>query len=248
MVNATLNVARSMAGPVETRSQFPHPAQTDSPATETMNAPLIWLSALALYGLFSLWYNNWHGPLRPDEIDYYMDQLVSSANETPDSERLSVIRKFLETDDATEFFMVNLIRLRPGKLDVAGLDAPTSAGKVLEKYTGYFLPALLRRAGHPAFYGRAAGGYVESWGVEANPGWSLAGVVRYRSRRDMIVLATNPAFEPAHVFKVAALEKTFAFPATPGLVIVGPRIWVALVLSLVAALLHLLLVTSGASA
>jgi hypothetical protein len=109
------------------------------------------------------------------------------------------------------------------------------------------MPALLRRAGHPALIGRAAGSYVERWGVEPDPGWSVAGVIRYRSRRDMMELATDPAFEPAHAFKIAALANTLAFPLSPAFVVAGPRIWVALVFALLAALGHLLLRTVRAA-
>ncbi len=102
-----------------------------------------------------------------------------------------------------------------------------------------FITALFRRAGHPAFAGPAAGGYVENWGVEQNPGWTFSGVIRYRSRRDMIELATDPKFEPAHAYKIAAMPHTLAFPVTPAVTVVGPRVWVALLLTAVAAVAQL---------
>ena len=61
-------------------------------------------------------------------------------------------------------------------------------------------------------------------------------MIRYRSRRDMMELATDPAFEPAHVFKVASMANTLAFPLRPAFVVLGPRVWVALLLALLAAL------------
>jgi hypothetical protein len=211
-----------------------------------MNPLWIWAGALVLYGLFASWYNNWHQPLRADEIEHYIDRFQTLGEDgSPAPERLAAVRKFLEADDGGEFFMVNLVRLKPGKVAVPGSDEELPAPQVLRKYTGYFMPALLRRAGHPAFFARGAGGYVESWGVEPDPGWSFAGMIRYRSRRDMMELATDPAFDPAHGFKIAAIASTFAFPAAPGMVVLGPRIWVGLALGLVAALGHLLLLTLG---
>ena len=65
-------------------------------------------------------------------------------------------------------------------------------------------------------------------------------MIRYRSRRDMIELATDPAFAPAHAFKLAAMTHTLAFPVAPGVVFLGPRVWVGLVLALLAALGQLL--------
>jgi hypothetical protein len=89
--------------------------------------------------------------------------------------------------------------------------------------------------------GPAAGRYLEYWGVEPDPGWTFAGVIRYRSRRDMMELATDPAFDPAHAYKIAAMTNTLAFPVSPALVMLGPRVWVGLLLALLAALAHVVL-------
>jgi hypothetical protein len=199
----------------------------------------IWGAALLLYGVFSLWYNNLRGPLGPSEIDDYLARAKASLQIEP--ERLSALRAFLEADDGGEFFMLNLIRLHPGEVAPPGGGKPQPARRVLESYTRHFMPALFRRAGHPALFGRAAGGYLERWGVAPDPGWTVSGVIRYRSRRDLVELATDPAFEPAHAFKAAAMASTFAFPLAPAFVVAGPRIWLALLLALLAALAQLAL-------
>jgi len=56
----------------------------------------------------------------------------------------------------------------------------------------------------------------------------------------MMEIATDPAFGPSHVFKVAAISNTLAFPTTPRLQL-GPRLFAALGLALLAALGHLAL-------
>jgi len=199
-----------------------------------MHAGWIWGAALLLYGAFSLWYNNLRGPLGPEEIERFLERAQAQSSVEPD--RLATLRRFLEADDGGEFFMLNLVRLQPGPVATPGSGEPQHARRVLAGYTGHFMPALFARAGHPALFGRAAGGYLEEWGVAPDPGWSFAGVIRYRSRRDMIELATDPAFEPAHVFKVAAMASTLAFPLRPAFVVAGPRVWLALGLALLAAL------------
>lgn len=56
----------------------------------------------------------------------------------------------------------------------------------------------------------------------------------------MMELATHPRFVAAHRFKSAAMPVTSSFPTAPGFgLYVGPRIWVGLVLALLAALAHL---------
>jgi len=203
-----------------------------------MNPVWFWLGALGLYGLFSAWYVGWGGPLWPEEIDAHMARLAASG-EGIDDERRAAIRRFLEGDDGREFFMVNLARLPGAPVADPETAEPRPAPELLQRYTRPFMTKLFRRAGHPAFFGRAAGGYVEHWGVEPDPAWSFAGVIRYRSRRDMIELATHPDFAGIHAYKLAAMTNTLAFPVSPGLTLLGPRVWMALLLGLVAALAHL---------
>ena len=202
-----------------------------------MSAWWIWGAAALLYGAFSLWYNNWRGPLTPAEVEMYMQRATASGSIEPD--RLATLRRFLESDDGNEFFMVNLIAAHQEPVPMPFTGEKKPAREVLKGYTDHFMPALFRRAGHPAFAGPAAAGYLEHWGVETNPGWTFSGVIRYRSRRDMIELATDPKFDPAHVYKIAAMAHTLAFPVTPAITVVGPRVWVGLLLALGAALAQL---------
>ena len=198
----------------------------------------IWIAAAAAYAAFYFWYNGRRRPLAPHEVEDYIARLRASAVEAS-AERLETLRAFLASDDGGEFYMVNLIRLHPGTVRGPGEENARPAARVLDDYTRRFLPALLRRAGHPVMLVSRAGGYVEHWGVEDDPQWSFAGVVRYRSRRDMIELVIDPRFAGAHLFKTAAIERTFAFPARLRLLTFGPRLFVAVVLALLAALLQI---------
>ncbi|MFQ5416094.1 MAG: hypothetical protein ACE5FL_03490 [Myxococcota bacterium] len=209
----------------------------------------IWAAAVLLYGGFSLWYNGWRAPLTHDEVEHYMERLLATPEAVPDSARAAAARAFLESDDGKEFFMVNLIRLHPEPVELPGSSERKPAAEVLGRYTGYVMSELAKRAGHPAFAAPAVGGNIEEWGIEAGPGWTFSGVIRYRSRRDMIELATDPRFTPAHAFKVAAIANTFAFPSAPAMIPLGPRLVVGLGLALFAALIHLsILLLRGAAA
>lgn len=198
----------------------------------------IWLTALGLYAGFRLWYDGLRRPLAPEEVKAGLARLEAQPDADP--ARLARVRAFLEADDGREFVMVNLIRLAPHAVAPPDGGAPQPPARVLEAYTRPFLRALLRRAGHPVFVGPAVGGHLESWDVPDDPGWTFTGLIRYRSRRDMLALATHPDFAPIHAYKRAAIASTFAFPAQarlqPGL---SPRIWVGLLLALAAALAHL---------
>ena len=195
----------------------------------------IWALAVIAYGGFWFWYVGLPRPLTRSEIDAHM-ATVKTAGMDVTPGQLATLRAFLEADDGREFFMLNLVRVNQGPVLAPGATEMSDARKVLDGYTRHFMPALFRRAGHPAFFGRAAGGYVEQWNVAPDPGWTFGAAIRYRSRRDMIELVVDPRFANAHAFKAAAIATTFAFPTSPGFVMVGPKIWVGLALALLAAL------------
>jgi hypothetical protein len=172
-----------------------------------------WACAAALYALFRLWYDNWRGKLTPAEIETFMHRAATQreARGGEDVNDPAVIRAFLEADDGREFVMLNLVRIAPG------------------------LP--IRRGGHPAIVARKVGGYVDAWGVAPDPGWDIVGFMRYRSRRDLMILATDSRFKDIHQFKLAGISGTFSFPTQPWLnLFVGPRLWLGLLLALAAAL------------
>jgi hypothetical protein len=202
-----------------------------------MHPVWIWVAALAAYGAFSGWYWNWREPLTKPEIDAGVAALEQTSNYDP--EQVATLRAFLEADDGREFLMLNLLRLQPGPVTPPGGGPPQTAQEVLQRYSGPFMAALFRRAGHPAFMARAVGGYVERWGVEKDPGWTVGAAIRYRSRRDMLAMATMPEFEAIHAFKIAGLSNTLAFPTRPVIWVVGPTLVAPLAFTLLAALGHL---------
>ena len=64
-----------------------------------MNPIWIWGLALVLYGVFSLWYNNWRGPVTPEEIETYLERAAQAPDSTPERRRIArslVVRKFVD--------------------------------------------------------------------------------------------------------------------------------------------------------
>ncbi|MCW5889518.1 MAG: hypothetical protein KIT14_03100 [bacterium] len=200
---------------------------------------MVWLVALLLYAGFLGWYQNWRGPLTPAEVERFMGQLEAKSLGTP-AER-SHIRAFLAADDGGEFHMLNLVRLHAEQVPNPVTGELQTGRQLLEGYTAPFVRALFRRGGHPAFLGFPIGDVVDTWGVEPPPRWSLVGMMRYRSRRDMIELVVSDRFSSVHVLKHAAMPATTSFPMSRTRFMMGPRVWVALLLLLGAALVKLAL-------
>lgn len=204
-----------------------------------------WLGAILLYALFLAWYQNWRGPLNPVEIETYLARLQKTNGGNLND--LTTIRRFLETDDGKEFFMLNIVRLHQAAVANPETGALEPARKLMARYTNPFMRALFARGGHPAIASRIIGGYVDAWGdIQPDPGWTIMGYMRYRSRRDMAELATSPDFDKHHAFKIAAMPQTFSMPTSPMLMLLmSPRIWVGLILALAASLATNILVMFG---
>jgi hypothetical protein len=106
--------------------------------------------------------------------------------------------------------------------------------------------SLFLHGGHPVITSRKVAGYIDSWNVPPDPGWTMAGMMRYRSRRDMIELTLDPRFMNAYPFKAAAVQQTYSFPTQVlSTMVLRPRSSVALGLTLFAALVHLVSVLAG---
>jgi len=197
-----------------------------------------WPLALAAYVLFRAWYDNLRGPLSPEEIEKFMN--ITADLPGPHHTDRAVLREFLEADDGKEFVMCNLVKLFPHQVAHPFTGALTPAQDLLQEYVKQFVGVLLSGGGHPVVASRKVAGYIDAWNAPPDPGWSIAGMMRYRSRRDMMILATNEKFLKAHPFKHAAVQQTFSFPTqVVAEMVLRPRSAVGLVLSLVAALVHL---------
>ncbi|ORW59815.1 hypothetical protein AWC20_01355 [Mycobacterium parmense] len=200
--------------------------------------------ALALYIGFRLFYDNLRGRVTREEIDNLVSRAEALGGDGVND--LSIVRQFLEDDDGREFVMVNLVRVPDAMVTHPDTGAQVPAREMMKACTNSFMPLLMRRGGHPALVARKVGGYLDSWMVGPDPGWSMVGFVRYRSRRDMLKVVLDPAFEAAHEYKRVALAETFSFPTQPFLrAYIGPRGSVFLILALAAALAQLAMLATG---
>ena len=184
---------------------------------------VIWIIALLLYALFWLWYCGVKGRLSKHEVEIF----ISSFEAKGLSERaLLNIREFLEQDDGREFFMVNLLEIKSPKRE---------SQKLLMGYFKKFMSGMIPRGGHPLFLAQAAARNIENLNCEHADDWSSVGIIRYRSRRDFAQIVLKTFGSEHHSDKLLSLKKTLAFPSTTTLFFGSPKIIIALVLGLAAA-------------
>lgn len=190
-----------------------------------------WLVIAAAYLAFFSWYTSFKGPLTPAEIEHYMT-LSEQQDPGASAEDRARIRAFMEEDTGDDFVMINVIHLYDEPLQIEGVEPDDTTDEVLAKYMEYMVPAMLSRASHPVFQGSAVSTAMDIMNADGMESWTAGAGVRYRSRRDLLEIGTNPAFEGRHEFKVAAMAKTIAFPVDPFNYLGDPRLVLALLLGL----------------
>lgn len=193
-----------------------------------MSAFVIWTTAGLIYAMFWWWYVGFRPKVTPVEVEQTMGLFKTEGGWT-DQQREN-LRNFLAHDNGKDFVMVNLLLLNHPQ---------TESREKLAKYQKVFLGSLLRKAGHPVMVAMAASGNVENVACDQDEGWGAAGMIRYRSRRDLMEMLPATIGSEHHGLKLAALERTFAFPASPWFLFGGPKLLAPLVIALVAALAHL---------
>jgi hypothetical protein len=201
----------------------------------------LWILAALVYLVFRLWYDGQRKPLTSEEIEHYVQLIRDQGGEGMDEQKIETVRRFMQEDDGNEFIMVNLVEFNDSPVTHPETGEDIKAPALLTEYTRPFLGGILRRAGHPVIAGRGVGGYLDAWNTPEDPGWHMVGLVRYRSRRDVVVSSfADPAFAAIHKYKIAAMKQTFAFPMQTRLgFYASPRWTVALLLALGASLLQL---------
>jgi hypothetical protein len=192
----------------------------------------IWLGLGLLYAAFFGWYTSFGGPLSEAEIARYLS-LLEARDPPPDAEGLAVLEAFMRSDTGDDFAMVNVIQMRETPQPVPGVAPGERSDAVLGRYMAHMYPALLARASHPVLYGEAASPALDLLGAPGMERWTRGAAIRYRSRRDLMDIVSNPEFFGAHDFKLAAMQKTIAFPIDPWLQPGDPRLLAGLVLGLV---------------
>ena len=186
-----------------------------------------WLALLAIWLVFFGWYTSFDGPLTTEEISTILDE--AKAKGFP-AEGIAKMRRFLESDSGDDFVMVNLIEMNDPPKPMAGVPADATAQELMKRYMQHMWPELLVRASHPVLAGLTTAPALDLWGIEGAEHWTSVGMMRYRSRRDLLDIAKKPDFRGPHEFKVAALNKTIAVPVDPWLQAGDPRFILGLLL------------------
>lgn len=169
----------------------------------------MWLIPAIGYLGFLIWYTDFAGPLTETEKQRYLAYFATNG---ADEQTVRRMTEFMAEDTGRQFVMVNILDIAddPPVLPATGPGASGSA--LIGHYMEHMYPALLSRACHPIYAGRSVFEALDLQGISGAAVWDQAALMRYRSRRDLLDIATNPEFADRHEYKMAGLDKTIAFP------------------------------------
>jgi len=199
---------------------------------------LLWLIPSVFYALFVFWYTDLGGPLSDQEVDTFVATLQAR---DADPQTLAKLEGFLRNDSGRQFLMLNALDLNDNPPNVGGAAPGESADQLMARYMEHMIPELLKRACHPVILGNAPYTAIDVIGIEGAEQWTGGGFVRYRSRRSFMEIVSNPAIVNQHEFKLAALDKTIAYPVETTIYLADLRLLLGLILLAITALLDIAL-------
>ncbi len=201
----------------------------------------VWISLLVIYSSFFIWYTDLGGKLTDNEIEYYANKFESNAlkdGRVIEPRTKELLQKFMEEDSGKQFMMVNVIDMSENPIFPDGTVAEESSDALMNEYMEHMYGELLKRASHPAYFGSAVNGSMDLVGIENAEVWETAALFRYKSRRTFLEIVTHPEMYSKHKYKIAALEKTIAFPVENQLYLGDPRLLLGFIFLIIGLLLR----------
>ena len=194
----------------------------------------IWLSSALVYAAFVFWYTDFSGPLSDTEVDQFVVTMTENGSEPS---TVAYLETFLRNDSGRQFLMLNALDMNDNPPDVEGAEPGESAQQQMDRYMEHMYPELFKRASHPVIFGQAAYTVLDNVGIENAEQWTDGAIFRYRSRRSFMDLVANPNLKGRHAFKLAALDKTIAYPIETSIYLGDMRLILGLILLSITALL-----------
>ena len=138
-------------------------------------------------------------PMTTVEVDDYLAQISGFTHIPGGQHDLNELKEFFSTDDGESFYTVNLYKyhdkakyLSPESSEVSGIEA-------YDKFSSVMMKLLFSNFSYPVF--------GSNWLVLSDNDWDRIVIVKYRSRRDMARIFSNPEFSKASEHKWASIRK-----------------------------------------
>jgi hypothetical protein len=207
-----------------------------------------WFILIFIYCTFFVWYTDLGGKLNSNEIATYLVKMQdnretvgfsSPAEKEKAKKQGAIIEEFMREDSGRQFFVVNNIDMSDNPQDVEGAQPGEDADQLMGRYMEHMYAELFKRASHPVFAGNAVSPAIDIVGIENADSWDSAALMRYKSRRAFMEIVSNPKMRGKHEFKIAALNKTIAYPVETVVYLSDPRLLLGFILLIIGLILQL---------
>lgn len=201
----------------------------------------LWLISALIYAAFVFWYTDLGGPVTDAEIQEWKQSMQTNGSSP---ERIAYFEQFLKEDTGRQFLMLNAIDMNEDPPDVEGAEPGENADQLMGRYMEHMFVEFLGRACHPVIMGSAPFTAIDLVGIDGAAEWDQGAFFRWRSRRDFMHIIANPITLSRHKFKLAALEKTIAYPVETSFYLGDLRFILGLILLSITALLDSFILAS----
>jgi len=207
-----------------------------------------WFILILIYCTFFVWYTDLGGKLNSNEIATYLVKMQdnretvgfsSPAEKEKAKKQGAIIEEFMREDSGRQFFVVNNMDMSDNPQDVEGAQPGEDADQLMGRYMEHMYAELFKRASHPVFAGNAVSPAIDIVGIENADSWDSAALMRYKSRRAFMEIVSNPKMRGKHEFKIAALNKTIAYPVETVVYLSDPRLLLGFILLIIGLILQL---------
>jgi hypothetical protein len=154
------------------------------------------LSVMIFVILFS--YMN-KSPMTNNEVDEYINKINLLSHIPGGQHDIEELKKFLYADDGGSFYTINLYKYHETAQYMTTDLAKTSGVEAYDKFSKVMVSLLLQNYSYPIF--------ASNWLDLSEKGWDRIVIVKYRSRRDMANIFSDPKFSMASKDKWASIEK-----------------------------------------
>lgn len=152
----------------------------------------------AIFLALMYWYQWNASPLTDADVDDYMNRIEAQSQTPGGRHDLPALRKFLNEDDGSPIYTVNLYKFHDVADYPAALGLTGSGEEAYDRFSSVMIKLMAARGSHPVF--------GSSWSDQANGDWDRIVIVRYRSRRDLVDLFATQDFAEASLHKWASIK------------------------------------------
>jgi len=138
-------------------------------------------------------------PMTNNEVDEYINKINQLSHIPGGKHNIEELRSFFSADDGDPFYTVNLYKYHKRAQYLAKGSPIISGVEAYDKFSRVMVGLLLQNYSYPIF--------GSNWLDLSDKGWDKIVIVKYRSRRDMAKIFSDPSFSVASADKWASIEK-----------------------------------------